>query len=112
MDQTAAEAFPALYRAILDGVSELEQAGLRTEALAIRRDATAAYSGTWAANGRRRLELLVKRVDRVLAAAAVPDPVPTATPPWLPAPGRERPAERPTISPGVAHLRKQLAEQP
>ncbi len=65
---TAAEAFPALYRAILDGVADLERCGLRAEAHAVRRDATAAYSGAWGEAGRRRLTALVARIEVVLAA--------------------------------------------
>ena len=64
----AAEEFPALYRTILDGVAELEQAGLRDEAHRVRRAATAAYSGAWGDSGHRRLQLLILRIDRGLAS--------------------------------------------
>ena len=65
---TAAEAFPALYRAILDGIADMERAGLRAAAHEVRRDATAAYSGAWGEAGRRRLTGLVDRIEGVLAA--------------------------------------------
>lgn len=60
------EELPALYRAILDGVLELEQMGNRREAQLIRARATAAYSGSWNAHCRRRLIQLRQRIDRVL----------------------------------------------
>lgn len=62
----AAEAFPGLYRAILDGVAELERLGHRDEAHRIRRAATASYSGPWGDPGRRRLASLVSRMERTL----------------------------------------------
>lgn len=94
MEQTAAEAFPALYRAILDGVTELEQAGRRTEAFAIRREATAAYSGAWGPTGRRRLEALLVRIERLHGSAGTSEGVGTL--PWLPAgPTRRRAVARP-----------------
>ena len=81
---TAADAFPELYRAILDGVTGLEQAGRRAEAHRIRRDATATYSGAWSAAGQRRLTSLVGRVERALAEHTPSDtaglPVPADRP--------------------------------
>lgn len=61
-----AEEFPALYRSILDGVLELERAGLRREAALVRAEATGIYSGSWDDRGRRRLLGLLRRIDRVL----------------------------------------------
>ena len=67
MDSTsAAEAFPGIYRAILDGVAELERVGQREEALRVRRAAATAYSGPWGEAGYRRLVLLVARIERTL----------------------------------------------
>ena len=62
-----AEELPALYRAILDRVAELEAAGDRVEAGRLRRDATRAYSRAWDARARRQLEALLRR-----AALAAP----------------------------------------
>jgi hypothetical protein len=60
-----AEEFPGLYRSILDGVMELERAGLRREAALVRAEATGIYSGSWDDGGRRRLLALLRRIDRV-----------------------------------------------
>jgi len=51
-----AEVLPALYRAILDRVAELEVEGRRTEAAKIRSDATQIYSRAWDEKARRRLD--------------------------------------------------------
>jgi hypothetical protein len=59
-----AEDLPALYRAILDRVAELEVAGERARAARLRTDATDAYSRAWDARARRRLEALLRRSDR------------------------------------------------
>lgn len=68
MDSTAAsEEFPGLYRAILDGVAELERVGQRAEAHRIRQAATRTYSGPWGEQGRRRLTALTARIERILA---------------------------------------------
>ena len=61
---TPAEELPALYRAILDRVAELEAAGARTEAARVRRDATAAYSRAWDERSRRRLTALLRAAGR------------------------------------------------
>ncbi|HEX7345970.1 MAG TPA: hypothetical protein VF253_04215 [Candidatus Limnocylindrales bacterium] len=58
-----AEELPALYRAILDRVAELEAAGERTRAARLRSDATDAYSRAWDERARRRLETLLRRAD-------------------------------------------------
>jgi len=67
-DQSPAEQLPMLYRSILDGVARLERAGDRRAAGQIRTDATRAYSKAWDEPNRRRLEQLLQRLDRVLAA--------------------------------------------
>jgi hypothetical protein len=59
-----AEELPALYRAILDRVAELEAAGERARAAKLRTDAIDAYSRAWDERARRRLETLLRRVDR------------------------------------------------
>jgi len=63
-----AEDLPALYRAILDRVADLEAAGQRTEAAQVRSAATAAYSRAWDAKARRQLEALLRRAARPTAA--------------------------------------------
>jgi hypothetical protein len=60
-----AEEFPGLYRAILDGVMELERDGMRREAALVRAEATSTYSSSWDAAGRRRLLGLLRRIERV-----------------------------------------------
>jgi hypothetical protein len=60
-----AEELPALYRAILDAVAELERRGERREAGAVRVEATKAYA-IWDEEGRRRLIQLRRRLDRAL----------------------------------------------
>lgn len=67
-DHTPAEELPALYRAILDRVAQLEAAGSRTEAGRVRRQATAAYSRAWDGRARRELLRLLKDADRPTAA--------------------------------------------
>lgn len=66
-----AEELPTLYRAILDRVAALEDAGERTEARGIRRHATAAYSRAWDDRARRELESLLRRAERPTAAERV-----------------------------------------
>jgi hypothetical protein len=56
-----AEELPALYRAILDRVADLEAAGDRADAGRLRRDATRAYSRAWDDRARRQLETLLRR---------------------------------------------------
>ena len=63
-----AEDLPALYRAILDRVAELEAAGQRDDAARVRSAATAAYSRAWDAKARRQLEALLRRAVRPTAA--------------------------------------------
>jgi len=61
------EELPALYRAVLDGVAELERLGERREAGRVRADAVRAYSRSWDAAGRRKLETILHRAERVAA---------------------------------------------
>jgi hypothetical protein len=65
---TPAEEFPALYRAILEGVSHLERIGERHEAGVIRTAASRAYM-VWDDAGRRRLIGLQRRLERSLDGA-------------------------------------------
>lgn len=62
-----AEELPALYRAILDGVAHLESIGQRREAALVRAQATSIYSASWDEGGRRRLQQLERRIERVVA---------------------------------------------
>jgi hypothetical protein len=64
-----AEELPALYRAVLDGIAELERIGLRRDAARVRSDAIHVYSRSWDAKGRERLEAILKRTERSLAAS-------------------------------------------
>ncbi|HEV8697480.1 MAG TPA: hypothetical protein VGQ89_07300 [Candidatus Limnocylindrales bacterium] len=61
------EELPALYRAILDRVADLEAMGERVEAAQLRSDATAAYSRAWDERARRRLESLLRHAARPTA---------------------------------------------
>ena len=61
-----AEELPALYRAILDGVAHLESIGQRREAALVRAQATSIYSTSWDEGGRRRLQQLERRIERVV----------------------------------------------
>jgi hypothetical protein len=62
-----AEEHPALYRAILDRVAELERAGLRREALRIRATAIAIYSRGWDQASLVQLTELLERAEKELA---------------------------------------------
>jgi hypothetical protein len=65
MESTSpAEDLPALYRAILDRVAELEAAGDRAEAGRVRRSATRAYSRAWDERARRQLTTLLHQAER------------------------------------------------
>jgi len=57
----AAEELPALYRAVLDRVAQLEASGDRAVARAVRADAIRIYSRKWDPPARRRLEDLLRR---------------------------------------------------
>jgi hypothetical protein len=58
---SAAEELPGLYRAVLDRVGQLEAAGKRDIANAVRADAIRIYSRSWDDRARRQLEALLRR---------------------------------------------------
>jgi hypothetical protein len=58
---TAADELPALYRAVLDRVAELEASGRRDLANRVRTEATHIYSRSWNDAARRRLVALLRR---------------------------------------------------
>ena len=58
---SAAEELPALYRAVLDRVAELEAGGQRDLANRVRADAIRIYSRSWDDRARRELEALLHR---------------------------------------------------
>lgn len=60
-----AKLIPGRYRAILDGIAELERFGLRRRAGAIRVEATRAYSGAWDAKTLKRLDALLRDIARL-----------------------------------------------
>jgi hypothetical protein len=65
MEQNSpAEELPALYRAILDRVAELETEGARLEAARMRATATRVYSRAWDERARRDLESLLRHAAR------------------------------------------------
>jgi hypothetical protein len=66
-NRSPAEELPALYRAVLDGVAELERLGDRGQAARTRTEAVRAYSRSWDATGRRRLETILRRTERSIA---------------------------------------------
>jgi len=57
----AAEELPALYRAVLDRVGQLEAHGQRDLAGRLRADAIRIYSKSWDARAKRDLETLLRR---------------------------------------------------
>lgn len=58
---SAAEDLPALYRAVLDRVGQLESSGKRELANQIRAHATRIYSRAWDERARRELVSLLRR---------------------------------------------------
>jgi hypothetical protein len=64
---TPAEDLPALYRAILDGIANLERVGQHQEAALIRIEATRVYSTSWDERARRRLLQIERRIGRIIA---------------------------------------------
>ena len=72
MEQTTpAEELPALYRAVLDRVAELEASGRRPLANRVRSEATRIYSRAWDDRARRGLtELLRRNADDPLGQPA------------------------------------------
>jgi hypothetical protein len=69
---SAAEELPAIYRAVLDRVGQLEAAGHRVVANRVRADAIRIYSRAWDERARRELTALLRRntVDPVDVADA------------------------------------------
>jgi hypothetical protein len=64
---SAAEELPALYRALLDRVAQIEAAGRRAAAYRLRSKATRIYSKCWDDRARRSLQdLLDRSVDERL----------------------------------------------
>jgi hypothetical protein len=61
---SAAEALPSLYRAILDRVAELESSGRRDAAIQVRAAASKAYSRAWDERARRELQALLRQASR------------------------------------------------
>ncbi len=59
--KSAAEELPALYRAVLDRVGELEATGRRDLGNAVRAEATRIYSRSWDDRARRGLQALLRR---------------------------------------------------
>lgn len=64
---SVAEDLPALYRAILERVGDLERVGARVEGARIRQEATHVYSNAWDEGARRVLVTLLARADRTAA---------------------------------------------
>ena len=62
-----ADDLPALYRAILDGIAQLERLGARREAGLLRAEATRIYSTAWDEAGVRRLGQIRRRIERIIA---------------------------------------------
>ncbi len=58
---SAAEELPALYRALLDRVAQIEAEGQRAAAYRIRSEATRIYSRSWDDRARRALQDLLSR---------------------------------------------------
>lgn len=58
-----AEELPALYRALLDRVAQIEAEGHRAVAYRLRSEATRIYSRSWDDRARRALHELLSRTD-------------------------------------------------
>ena len=75
MEQNSpAEELPALYRAILDRVADLESGGDRAQAARVRAAATRIYSRAWDEPARRGLTDLLRK-----SGPSSSDPVPAQT---------------------------------
>lgn len=62
MDQkSASEELPALYRALLDRIAQIDAAGHREVGYRIRSEATRIYSRAWDDRARRGLEGLLRQ---------------------------------------------------
>ncbi len=64
---SAAEELPALYRALLDRVAQIESSGRRAAAYRLRTQATRIYSKSWDEGARRALRHLLDRPTESLA---------------------------------------------
>ena len=64
--KSAAEELPALYRAVLDRVGELDASGRRELANLVRAEATRIYSRSWDDHARRGLAALLRRHSEVI----------------------------------------------
>lgn len=58
--KSAAEELPALYRAVLDRIAQIDAAGQRSVGYRIRVEATRIYSRAWDDRARRGLEALLR----------------------------------------------------
>jgi len=58
---SAAEELPALYRALLDRVAQIEAEGRRPAAYRLRKEATRIYSRSWDNRARRALQGMLQR---------------------------------------------------
>jgi hypothetical protein len=67
---STADELPAIYRAILDGLAPLEQTAHRPEALRIRSQASSIYAQSWSDDGRKALQRLLRRIERMAARQA------------------------------------------
>ena len=65
-----AEELPALYRALLDRIAQIEAEGRRAAAYRLRSEATRIYSKCWDDHARRALKDLLNRAsaDRLAAS--------------------------------------------
>lgn len=70
--KSAAEELPALYRALLDRVAQIEAEGRRAAAYRLRSEATRIYSKCWDDRARRALQDLLNRTIDVRVGQ--PDP--------------------------------------
>jgi hypothetical protein len=59
--KSAAEELPALYRALLDRIAQIDAAGERSRGYKIRTEATRIYSRAWDDRARRGLEALLRQ---------------------------------------------------
>lgn len=77
-----AEELPALYRALLDRVAQIEAEGRRAAAYRLRCEAVRIYSRSWDDRARRALQELLGRVplSRIQPSAVEPPEVAHGTP--------------------------------
>jgi hypothetical protein len=74
--KSAAEELPALYRAVLDQVAQLEATFQRDLANRIRAEAIQIYSKSWDDRARRNLQALLHRHAAQVATQPLPGRVP------------------------------------